>query len=179
MASNTSTTCSGCKWEHSSGRFQKKAERTGYIWTYDCPGTACANWKNGTPTNMHWGCSKYQKREPRAVQMTIWDFMKEDCLETLPEEDMVRQIGSALRVDFKKDGFFGDYRARVGKSILSVEYDRFSDDGVECDFKKGDRFIGCDFIDGNNGASAPCLSVQEAIEWFEHYRRKSIENKRR
>ena len=76
MASNTSTTCSGCKWEHSSGRFHRKDSKTGYIWTYSCPGTACANWKTGTPTNMHWGCSKYQKREPVAVQITIEDFLK-------------------------------------------------------------------------------------------------------
>lgn len=25
---------------------------------------------------MHWGCAKYQKREPVAVQMTIFDFME-------------------------------------------------------------------------------------------------------
>ena len=172
MAVNTSTTCSGCKWEHSPERFQKKDSKTGYLWTYACPGTACANWQRGTPTNMHMGCCKYQKREPEAVQMTIWDFLKEDSLETLPEEDMVRQVGAALGVVFKKDQFFGDYRAKVGKAILCVEYSRFSADGVESEFKKGDRFIGCDIMHGTSGASAPCLSVKEAIEWFELYRRK-------
>ena len=104
-------------------------------------------------------------------QMTIWDFLKEDSLEALPEEDMARQVGAALGVVFKKDPFFGDYRAKVGKAILCVEYSRFSVDGCELDFKEGDRFIGCDIKFGTSGAGSPCLSVQEAIEWFEHYRR--------
>ena len=111
-------------------------------------------------------------RKQIAGQMTIWDFLKEDSLETLSEEDMARQVGAALGVVFKKDPFFGDYRAKVGKAILCVEYSRFSVDGVESEFKKGDRFIGCDIKNGTSGAGAPCLSVQEAVEWFENYRRK-------
>jgi hypothetical protein len=101
-------------------------------------------------------------------QMTIWDFMTEQPLESIPEEEMVRQIGSALGVNFVYDPHFGNYRAKVGKSTLRVEYDHY--DGCFDDA----LFIGCDFDSGpphSSGAGAPCDSIREAIKWFEKYRK--------
>ena len=103
-------------------------------------------------------------------QMTIWDFMEEQPLENIPEEEMARQIGSALGVTFTYDTHLGDYRAKVGKSTLSVEYSHYS----EC-FDNA-LFIGCGFDSGpphNSGAGAPRDSIREAIEWFERYRKEA------
>lgn len=102
-------------------------------------------------------------------QMTIWDFLKEEPLESIPEEEMVRQIGFALGVNFAYDPNFGNYRAKIGKSTLRVSYDHF--DGCFDDA----LFIGCDFDSGpphSSGAGAPCDSIKEAISWFEKYRKK-------
>ena len=170
MESDRSTTCSGCKWEHAPGRFQRKDEQTGYIWTCACPGTACANCKTGTPTNMHWGCVRYQKREPVPVQMTLWALFPPNPLDDIPEAEMVKRVGDAIGVVFTLSRF-GDYRAKVGKSILDIQYQKYN----TFDENNGKRFIGCGFTSGNSGASAPVDSIEDAIEWFEHYRREQWE----
>lgn len=53
-------------------------------------------------------------------QMTIWDYMHEESLEDIPEDVMARRIGDAIGVMFTWDDFFEEYRAKVGKWILSV-----------------------------------------------------------
>jgi hypothetical protein len=102
--------------------------------------------------------------------MTIWDYLPAESLETIPEEDAVRQIGDAIGVDFQPDAILGGYRAKVGKCILTCEYDRYS---TSCysDELDGDLFISTGF-DGKDqygrmfGAAAPRDSIQEAIDWF-------------
>ena len=100
-------------------------------------------------------------------QISIFDFINVE-LEELPEEDMVARIGSAIGVVFQKDKFFDDYRAKVGRSVLSVEYQRYD----TLDEKNGMRFIGCGVQERNCGAGSPCDSVQEAIAWFMKRKRK-------
>lgn len=101
-------------------------------------------------------------------QMSLFDLMFQESLETIPEEVMAERIGTAIGVKFVKDKFFGDYRAKVGRSVLSVEYQRYN----TLDEKNGRRFIGCDVQDGNCGACSPCDSVQESVEWFMRRKRK-------
>jgi hypothetical protein len=43
--------CEGCKWRYYPGKFLEVNEY-GDTWAYRCPGTACANWPNGTPMNI-------------------------------------------------------------------------------------------------------------------------------
>lgn len=100
-------------------------------------------------------------------QMSIFDLLPAESLENIPEEEMVIQIGNALGVTFVKDKHLGDYRAKVGQSVLSVEYSYY--DGCFNDAK----FISCGVDDKKNhcGSGAPRDSIKEAIEWFERRRR--------
>lgn len=106
-------------------------------------------------------------------QMSIFDFIQEEPLETIPEEEMVKRIGSALGVSFKKHDFFGDWRATVGQSTLTLEYDRY-----QTEDEHGKRFIGCGVDDRKNhcGACAPIDNIKDAIRWFEGRRRKKEPN---
>ena len=101
-------------------------------------------------------------------QMSLFDLVPQESLETIPEEVMVERIGAAIGVKFIKDKFFGDYRAKVGQSILSLEYDRFNG----C--FNNEKFIGCGIDDKKNhcGAGAPISSIPEAVEWFMKRKRK-------
>lgn len=95
--------------------------------------------------------------------MTIWDYMHEESLEDIPEDVMARRIGDAIGVMFTWDDFFEEYRAKVGKWILSVNYSRYYVDDNE---GRGARFISCDYQSNHSGKAAPCDSVEEAIGWF-------------
>ena len=66
--------CNGCEYEKAPQAWTEVNERTGYIWKYCCPGTACANWRAGTPTNISCGCHYYKPK----YQLDIWDFIEED-----------------------------------------------------------------------------------------------------
>ena len=73
-------------------------------------------------------------------QMTIWDYMHEESLEDIPEDVMAKRIGDAIGVVFTWDNFFEDYRAKVGKWILSVNYSRYFAN-VDDNEGRGARFI--------------------------------------
>lgn len=106
-------------------------------------------------------------------QMTIWDLLPEESLENIPEEEAVRRIGDAIGVSFDYNNFFGDYRVKVGKYTLMIEYARyFTDmDDMNNEEGKGELFIGVGYEDNKHcGASAPVDSIKEAIEWFEKWR---------
>ena len=98
-------------------------------------------------------------------QMTIWDYLSEENLEEIPEEEMAKRIGDAIGVTFTWDNFLEEYRAKVGKWILSVEYSRYFA-SVDDNEGRGARFIGCDYQSNRSGKAAPCDSIKEAIEWF-------------
>ena len=98
-------------------------------------------------------------------QMTIWDLMPQESLENIPENEMAERIGNAIGVKFVKNDFYGDYRCKVGKFTLSVEYDHyFPEYGSE---EPGALFIGCGCNFNLGGTGAPCDSIAESIEWFE------------
>ena len=100
-------------------------------------------------------------------QMSIFDLLPAESLENIPEEEMVIQIGNALGVNFVKDQILGDYRAKIGQSVLSLHYSYYQ--GCFND----EKFISCGVYDKKNncGSGAPRDSIQEAIEWFERRRR--------
>ena len=101
-------------------------------------------------------------------QLSLFDLLPEESLDDIPEEEMAKRIGDAIGVKFIYDSFFNDYRAKVGHSILMVEYSNY----IGC--YNDARFIGCGIDDKKNhcGASAPIDSIAEAIQWFERRRNK-------
>lgn len=93
-------------------------------------------------------------------QMTIWDFLHpSETLEDIPEEEMVRRVGDAIGVRFAYNDFFGDYRVKVGKWTLSIEYSHYS-------FGDGALFIGTSIDSTTGGCSSPRDSIDEAVEFF-------------
>lgn len=101
-------------------------------------------------------------------QMTIWDLMPQESLENIPENEMAERIGNAIGVKFVKNDFYGDYRCKVGKFTLSVEYERyFPEYGSE---EPGALFIGCDFMSKTGGSSSPKDSIEEAIIFFKRHK---------
>lgn len=99
-------------------------------------------------------------------QMTVWDLLPPERLEDIPEPDMVKRIGNAIGVTFRRNAFM-EYEAKIRKLILTVEYDRYFA-SCESDEATGDLFVGVGIEDKRNhrGMGAPCDSINEAIEWF-------------
>lgn len=92
-------------------------------------------------------------------QITLFQWLADQTdLDKISEPDMVEQIGAALGVKFTKNDFFGDYRVKIGKITLCLEYSTYFDDGR--------RFIGADVETKSAGASSPCDSIEEAINFF-------------
>ncbi len=82
-------------------------------------------------------------------------------LDKISEAQMVQEIGAALGLTFSKCDFFGDWRAKIGKMTLCLEYSNYFE-GIN----GGRRFIGADTNTGTAGASRACDSINEAIEFF-------------
>lgn len=102
-------------------------------------------------------------------QMSIFDLLPQQSIYDIPEEDMVARIGNAIGVTFIHDKFYGDYRAKIGKCVLQVEYSTY----MGC-FNDA-RFISVGLSMGPPtylGAGAPVDSIEEAIQWFEKRRAK-------
>lgn len=100
--------------------------------------------------------------EQLAGQMSIFDFLEPagSALDDLPESEMVRQIADATGLDFRFiDGFWG-WKAEVKKVSFYVHYSNYNMDGIN------DRYIGVGWHTTTQGASGPCDSLQEAIEFF-------------
>ena len=166
------TSCTGCKWE----RFQKDFEtdrRTGYKWVYNCIGTACANWPNGTPINISCGCPYWKAAEPfeSAKQMTIFDFMNpaagsENDLEDLPEPVMISMISAQTGLMFEYNDHLNTYQAMYNRQRIWVHYSVFNDSVPGCG---GRRFISVSYLTNVGGASGPCESVKKAVERVKQY----------
>lgn len=95
-------------------------------------------------------------------QITIFQWLENQTdLDKISEAQMVQEIGAALGLTFSKCDFFGDWRAKIGKMTLCLEYSNYFE-GIN----GGRRFIGADAETGTAGASSPCDSIDEAIEFF-------------
>ncbi len=94
-------------------------------------------------------------------QMSIFDFIElhENALDDLPESEMVKMIANATGLNFCYIDSFWGWRVKKRRVTFSVEYDNYIEDGR--------RFIGADWQTSTQGASSPCDSVQEAIEFFQ------------
>lgn len=91
-------------------------------------------------------------------QMTLFDN-----LETLPEEDMAKQVGDGLGIKFTyRDAFWGwEYKKK--KTTLRIEYSRYTVDDCR-------KHIGCSIEHKTSGAACGCDTVEEAVSWFQKYR---------
>lgn len=101
-------------------------------------------------------------------QMTIFDFLEAPGeLDTIPEEDMVEQIGAAIGAAFTYNSFFDEYQAKIGKITLTLEYNNYFEE-----VDNGARFISCGIGTQHEGTGSPCDSISDAIEFFRTHLRK-------
>ena len=91
-------------------------------------------------------------------QMSIFDFLPVEDLDELPEEDMVRQIGAALGIEFKYEDDLWGWTFRQKKKVLSVHYSNYS-------FGDCRRFISVSANCATGGCSGPMDSIEEAIRF--------------
>ena len=113
--------------------------------------------------------SNIVRRRLKAKKMGIYDNYEcdgqmsiLDCLEILPEEEMIAKIERRTGIKFKyRDDFWGWEYKKKGYTIR-VEYGRY---------QLGDynRFIGCSFDYKNGGSSCPCDSIREAADRINKY----------
>ena len=94
------------------------------------------------------------------TQMTIYDLIPTDDLESMSDEEMVRRVSEGAGIPFKAsdDG----YAAKIGKVEYTLNFGRYPIDDRK-------RFIRCGYTDksqGYAGGGAPCNSVEDAVEWF-------------
>ena len=82
-----------------------------------------------------------------------------ECLETIPESDMVKQIGDALGIEFKYRGDIWGWTYTKKNVTCSVHYSRYS-------FEPYERFIATS-VDGKmGGSSGPMDSIEDAIRFM-------------
>lgn len=91
-------------------------------------------------------------------QMTIFDFLPEQDLDDIPEEDMVEQIGAALGIKFKYEDDFWGWCYRQKKMSLRVHYSHYS-------FGDHRKFISVSADCPMGGSSGPMDTIEEAIRF--------------
>ncbi len=163
--------CEGCKWRETEGR-ELEVDKQGQTWVYKCPGTACANWKHGTPLNL---TALVPDQE-----VIVW-YEPEDkpyCFNKnwLPPFEMVIETMSEwFGIEFKKVDY--EYKGEIYDSVY--QYKCYGGSKIELDEGvytggdyKGERFIGVDWDapNGKEGTACGCLSLWEV----EHHIRSAI-----
>ena len=110
-------------------------------------------------------------------QLSIFDWMKDfdpakeakqaagiPELEKINEEEAARIIGARIGVNFVYDPSFGEYKAKVGKITLNMNYDNY-DESVH----DGRRMISVGYSGKHFGGGSPTDSIDEAVECLKSY----------
>ena len=101
-------------------------------------------------------------------QIDIYDLLTPQDLDevnfrTMTIEEIAQTLGARLGLEFKFNGFFNEYQAKVGARVLSLHFGYYAIglyDGV---------FLSCGWHDtkGNMGwCGSPCDSLAEAFNFF-------------
>lgn len=171
--------CEGCKWREHKDR-ELNVDEYGQTWVYRCPGTACMNWKTGTPLNLTAQKPDHQEviwYEPEEV---IYCFNR-DFLP--PLEKVVEIMTDWFGIKFKKTEF--EYKGEVtntvyqykrGKSVIELDEGIYSGGAYE-----GRRFIGVSWNAPKEGTAGGSLNLweveralQRALQRAEEYKNKKV-----
>lgn len=170
--------CEGCKWRETEER-ELGIDEHGQTWVYKCPGTACANWKHGTPLNL--------TAEKPDHQEVVW-YEPEDkpyCFNKnwLPSFEMVIETMSDwFGIEFKKVDY--EYKGEIYNTVY--QYKCYGGSKIELDEGvytggdyKGERFIGVDWEspNGKAGTACGCLSLWEVEHHIQSAINRAIEYK--
>lgn len=123
-----------------------------------------------------------------ATQLDIFSFIRpieispaDDIgvdLEEMTEAEMIRQIEKATKIKFTVDAKadwceatrFVYYCGKKNKSEIAVHFSRYSCNGVNNSFHKGQRHISVSYdknYDDYHGFCCPCDTIENAIHWVE------------
>ena len=96
-------------------------------------------------------------------QMTLMDWCGNEHLDGISEEQMAKIIGQAVGMEFKyRDELFG-WEYKKGKLLCRVQYDNYN-------MMDSHRlFIGVDIHTTHSNCSAPCDTLDEAINFIKKH----------
>lgn len=103
-------------------------------------------------------------------QMDIFDYLKPSdkvSLEDMPEEEMVRRVGTAVGLDFKYDKVLEDWRCKVKDVTFDIHFSRISVEPFT-------RYISCGWSRKTEGCGSPCDSIRQAVEFFKKGKEKWV-----
>lgn len=137
--------CEGCKWRGCADR-KLEVDKNGYTWVTFCPGTACANWMDGTPLNL--SCQDTKGGHAYCYNR---DF--------LPDlEHLLPLLETYYDIKFKQkvwpDGDI-QWNYTYRKSTLSLSETTYMDTDK--------RFIAVDWANSKEGFGAPCDNLWEVL----------------
>lgn len=151
--------CEGCKWRKYPAR-ELEIDEHGQTWVYKCPGTACANWKYGTPLNL-----SVEKPSKEVVKWyepeKVIHCFNHDYLPTL--EQAVEEISKKYGLEFTS--YEADWNKPDNPTVYKHVFKKHSyleiSEGV---FAGTDtRYIAVDWEGYHEGTSCPCESLVRII----------------
>lgn len=149
--------CEGCKWRKYKNRYLE-VDDYGQTWVYCCPGTACANWRNGTPLNLS------DKVEiPGKAEEKIYCYNRD----FLPElKNLVPILETAFDCTFKEREFEGkpEYYFKYKNSEFCIDDSTYNTG----DERQNVRFVGFSWNTSKEGYGIPCDNLHEIIKAFEY-----------
>lgn len=147
--------CEGCKWREWESR-KLEVNEHGHTWVYGCPGTACANWKHGTPLNLT--CEKPDHKE------VVWyeeedkpHCYNRDFLPDLPliiewVEESFKLGLTATKCDWD-DSIEIIYKKMLSRGLLEIYDDKYSGTNK--------RFVSLDYQSSREGFGRPCDNIED------------------
>ena len=114
----------------------------------------------------------------RTGQMTIFDYFSE--LDSIPEEEMVRQVGEAVGMVFKrvKADWFEHSENRGWYEAMKNKHEKY-ELYYSTYFDTNKRFIGADWQYKTSSGGGPCDTIQEAIDYIKRGMVRALQEKER
>ncbi len=148
--------CEGCKWRKHKAR-ELEVDEHGQTWVYKCPGTACANWRHGTPLNLSMPRDEIEDHEEH-IYCYNRDF--------LPE---LKYLIPMVEAEF--DCKFTEYTDFMGRTAYKLRYKKseieIHDSEYAYDPKDGVRFVSVSWEAPLEGSSRPCDNLHEVLKAVE------------
>ena len=170
--------CEGCKWRETEGR-ELSVDWHGQTWVYKCPGTACANWKRGTPLNL--------TAEAESIAMPEYDFQERTnfpyCYnrDFLPSLDKVIEIiEDHFGIGFEEKPCEWDesiervFTKKKGKGIFEVYESHYAES-----VNNGVRHISASYDEPMWGRGRACDNLHEIMRFFEVMTEANKQSKKR
>lgn len=152
--------CEGCKWRDSEGR-ELKVDWHGQTWVYKCAGTACANWKHGTPLNLTF--------EAESIAMPEYDFQERSEFPECYNRDFLPELPYIIGYLKETHGLeFDLVKCDWDESLGMIYQKKLSRGTLELYDSKyqgtNQRFVSIDYQSAKEGFAAPCDNLDRIFK---------------